>query len=137
MNRRIAGASLFAAFATAGCDSGAPPENVTRISIANPHSEQLKALTPDMQRLGLLRAIRDGGRRCRRVEASAYQQEYRGLAMWVALCDDGRQWSVFIAPNADLQVRDCAENAQVDLPQCRPLQAPAAAPEPVAPPPQR
>ena len=29
------------------------------------------------------------------------------MAMWVALCDDGRHWSVFIAPNGDTQVRDC------------------------------
>ena len=133
MNKRIAGAALAAALATAGCDNGAPSNNVTRITIANPHSEQLKALTPDMQRLGLMRAIRDSGRRCRRVEAAAYQQEYRGLSMWVALCNDGRHWSVFIAPTADLQVRDCAENAQINLPQCRPLQMPAGTPAPAAP----
>lgn len=104
-----------------GCEDGRPAENRQRIKVANPHSDQLKALSPPMQRLGLMRAIRDNGRRCTRVEAAAYQQEYSGMEMWVALCDDGRHWSIFIAPNADIQVRDCAQNRQLDLPQCRPL----------------
>lgn len=108
----------------AGCDDGRPAENVTRIKVANPHSDQLKALSPQMQRLGLMRAIRDNGRRCGRVEASAYQQEHRGLEMWVALCEDGRHWGVFIAPNGDTQIRDCAQNRQLNLPQCRPVAAP-------------
>jgi len=110
--------------AAAGCDSGAPSGDVTSINIANPQSDQLKALTPFNQRIGLMRAIRDSGKRCHRVESVAYQQEYRGLAMWVALCDDGRHWSVFIAPNADIQVRDCTQNAQLDLPLCRPITPP-------------
>lgn len=103
------------------CEDGAPTPNRTHIKIANPHSDQLKALSPPMQRLGLMRAIRDNGKRCVRVENGAYQEEYRGLEMWVALCDDGRYWSIFIAPNADIQVRSCQEHSQLDLPQCRAL----------------
>lgn len=114
-------ALLPLAAALYACDNGAQPENVTHISVANPESDRLKALSPLYQRIGLMRAIRDSGRHCRRVDALGYQEDYRGLAMWVALCDDGKHWAIFIAPNADVQVRDCSENAQLGLPVCRPV----------------
>lgn len=109
------------AFLLAGCDDGAPPSNTTAIRMINPGSDRLKAATPLNQRIGAMRAIRDSGKRCRNVQAVGYQQDFRGMAMWVALCNDGRHWSIFIAPNEDIQVRDCAENAQLDLPVCRPV----------------
>ena len=118
---RAAPTALVLLVAAVGCDGASPAENVTQIQVANPHHEQLAALSPPMQLLGLMRAIRDSGKRCQRVDAAAYQQDYRGMKMWVAQCNDGRHWAVFIAPNADIQVRDCAEAAQLDLPQCRPV----------------
>jgi hypothetical protein len=121
---RIATAALL--LLVAACEQGEAPENVTRISVANPHSDQLKSLPQDLRHLGLMRAIRDSGRRCQRVEAGAYQQEHSGMAMWVALCNDGRHWAVFIAPNADVQVRECSDMDTLDLPQCHPLTAPVA-----------
>ena len=117
--RIVAAAAALAALA--GCEDGQPTETRQHCKIANPHSDQLKALSAPMQRLGLMRAIRDNGKRCGRVEAAAYQQEYQGLEMWVALCDDGRHWGIFIAPNGDTQIRDCTEHRQLDLPQCRPI----------------
>jgi hypothetical protein len=42
--------------------------------------------------------------------------------MWVALCADGKNYAVFIAPTDDVQVRDCAEHAQLSLPACRRVQ---------------
>lgn len=111
-----------AILALAGCGETAPPANQAQaIRIANPGSDRLKAARPIDQRIALMRAIRDSGKRCRRVDALGYQQDYRQLAMWVALCDDGRHWAVFIAPNEDIQVRDCREHAQLDLPVCRPV----------------
>ncbi|HEX8639966.1 MAG TPA: hypothetical protein VF704_02305 [Allosphingosinicella sp.] len=121
--------ALLLPLAAAACggeetrNSGAPA-----IKIANPYHDQLKALRPDLQKLGVMRAIRDNGKRCRRVEATAYQQDYRNMVMWVALCDDGRHWALYIAPNGDTQVRDCAEADQLDLPQCRPVTGPGAPP---------
>jgi hypothetical protein len=112
-------------------ESATPPV-INTIRIANPESDRLKTLSPLYQRIGLMRAIRDSGKRCRRVDALGYQEEYRGLAMWVAMCDDGRHWAVFIAPNADVQVRDCSENQQLGLPVCHPV-APLP-PDPNAPP---
>jgi hypothetical protein len=105
----------------AGCGQVEPTDNEKQIVVANPHSDRLKALTPDLRNLGLMRAIRDNGRRCKRVVNTAYQQQHSGMAMWVALCEDGRHWSVFIAPNADVQVRECSDMDTLGLPQCRPL----------------
>ncbi len=113
----------------AGCDDGAPTDNVAAIRVANPHSDQLKSLSPLNQRIGLMRAIRDSGRRCRRVDALGHQQHYEGMEMWVALCDDGRHWSIFIAPNADVQVRDCAEHAPARPAGLPPGRAAAARPQ--------
>lgn len=121
MTMRMSLAIGFAALALAGCESGAPTPDRRPIKVENPHHDQLAALSEPMQRLGIMRAIRDSGRRCGRVEATMHQQEYRGMEMWVALCDDNRQWSVFIAPNGDIQTRNCDENAQLSLPECRPL----------------
>jgi hypothetical protein len=121
--------------ALAGCgDTGAPSANKAepRIRAANPGSDRLKGLSPLYQRIGLLRAIRSSGKRCRRVDRLGYQQEYEQMAMWVALCDDRRTWSVFIAPNENVQVRDCAQHAELGLPVCRPL--PPLPADPSAPP---
>ena len=109
----------------AACGEQAPREPQRQIKITNPFHDGLVALTPDMQRLGLMRAIRDNGRRCRRVEAGRYQEDYRQLAMWVALCEDNRHWAIFIAPNGDTQVRPCTDHEQLNLPICRPLTPPA------------
>lgn len=115
------------ALALAGCGGEDAREPRPATKIANPGHEELRALPPDMQRLGVMRAIRDNGKRCQRVEAAAYQEDYRNLAMWVALCSDGRHWAVFIAPNRDVEVRDCGDARQLGLPQCRPVAGPGAA----------
>ena len=123
-------AGLFLALAAAaGCDSGAPTGERAPTRIANPYHDRLMGLTPFWQRLTLMRAIRDNGNRCQRVEAGAYQEEYRNLALWVALCADGRYWGVFIAPNGDTQVRQCTQMRQLGLPPCRPLTGPGAGQE--------
>ncbi len=120
--RGATAAAAMLALALAGCDGGeAPAERRPPTRIANPFQDQLMALSPQNQRLTLMRAIRDNGKRCGRVETTAYQEEYRNLALWVALCEDGRHWSVFIAPNGDTQVRECGQMRRLELPQCRPL----------------
>ena len=127
----MSGRALLAAasaLALAGCGDGAAEETRRPTKIANPHHDQLKALPPDLQRIGVMRAIRDNGKRCQRVEATAYQEDYRNLALWVALCNDGRHWALFIAPNGDTQVRDCADARELDLPQCRPVAGTEATP---------
>jgi hypothetical protein len=115
-------AASTATLALAACGDVTPPaEGNSQIRMVNKGSERLKTLSPIYQRITLYRAIRSSGKRCGRIERLGYQQEYEQLAMWVALCDDGRHWAVFIAPNDDIQVRDCSQHAQLGLPVCRPL----------------
>lgn len=116
MIRSLAVLSLFLLI---GCEQGQPPENLTSITVANPHSDGLKALPDDLRNLGVMRAIRDNGRRCKRVESSAFQEDHKGMAMWVATCNDEREWAVFIAPNGDVQVRPCEDMETLGLPACR------------------
>jgi hypothetical protein len=103
----------------AGCEDGTPEQNVTQVRVANPQSDQLKALSVPMRNLGLYRAIRDNGRRCKRVEAAAYQQEYKTMAMWTAHCSDSGDWAVYIAPTSDVQVSPCGDAHQLGLPECK------------------
>lgn len=107
--------------ALAGCEQGRPPEEVKQIEVANPFHDRLIALDGPNQRLTLTIAIRDNGKRCRRVEAARFQENYRGMKMWVGLCNDGRHWAVFVAPNGDTQVRDCREAPQLRIPRCQPV----------------
>ena len=107
--------------ALAACGDLTPNQADNGIRIANPDSERLKAASPLDQRLTLMRAIRQTGNHCHRVVTGAYQEYYRGMEMWVALCDEGRHWAIFIAGNSDVQVRNCEQNAQLGLPLCRPV----------------
>jgi hypothetical protein len=122
MKYLAAGSILSLALALAACGDTTPPGNGAgiQINVANEGSERLKALNPMNKRVGLLRAIQQSGMRCRGgVLTGAYQQQYQNLAMWVALCADGKNYAVFIAPTDDVQVRDCTEHAQLSLPACR------------------
>ena len=105
----------------AACGDIAPKDMDNGIHVANPDSDRMKAASPLDQRLALMRAIRQTGNRCHRVVTGAYQRYYRGMEMWVALCDEGRHWAIFIAGNSDVQVRDCAQAEQLGLPLCRPV----------------
>lgn len=128
-NRRLAvAAAILPILAAAACDEVPPSEPRAPIKITNRPHDELSALGPDMQRLGVMRALRDNGKRCRRVVETRYQEDYRQMALWVALCDDGRHWALFIAPNGDTQVRECPEMRELGLPQCRPMSLPAGDP---------
>jgi hypothetical protein len=112
---------LLLPLALAACGDVTPSKADNGIRVANPDSDRMKASSPLDQRLALLRAIHDTGNRCHRVVTGAYQEYYRGMEMWVALCDEGKHWAIFIAGNSDIQVRDCAQNQQLGLPSCRPV----------------
>lgn len=104
----------------AGCDDGAPKRSVTQVVVANPMSDQLKALSGPTRNLGLYRAIRDNGRRCKRVDDGAYQQQYKSMAMWTARCSDTGDYALYIAPSGDVQVSHCGDAKELGLPECRP-----------------
>lgn len=113
-------AALMAACGDSAADL-AENSNTPRIKMKNEHHEALERLSPDLQRIGLMRAIRQTGNRCQRVDNVGYQQEYRDMRMWVAQCGpQPKNWAIFIAPNGDVQVRDCAQAGQLSLPRCEP-----------------
>ena len=116
---RIGATAAAIGLLLAGCEDGAPERNVTKVVAANPLSDQLKALSEPSRNLGLYRAIRDNGRRCKRVERGAYQEQYKTMAMWTARCSDSGDWAVYIAPNGDVQVSPCGDARTLGLPECR------------------
>jgi len=107
----------------AACEDGSPEPDVTRVVAANPHSDQLKALSEPTRYLGLYRALRDNGQRCKRVDRGGYQQEYKTMALWTAHCTDSGDWAIYIAPNGDVQVSQCRHAVELGLPQCTAVQA--------------
>ena len=127
--------ALTAILLLAGCGGGNDGGNVSndaepRIRIANKYHDDLMKLPPDLQRLTMMRAIRDGGYRCQRVDNAGYQEEYRNMRMWVAQCGvESKTFAVYLAANGDVQVRNCADAGQLSLPRCEGL--------PPAPPPER
>lgn len=102
----------------AGCEDGAPEQGVTHVVAANPMSDQLKALSEPTRFLGLYRAIRDNGQRCKRVDRGQYQQQYKTMAMWTAHCTDTGDYALYIAPNGDVQVGACKDARELGLPEC-------------------
>lgn len=112
---------------TANQQAGANAQE-PRIRIANKYHDDLMQLRPGLQRLTMLRSIRDSGNRCQRVDNAGYQEEYRNMRMWVAACgEENKTFAVYIAANGDVQVRDCADAGTLSLPRCQGL--PPAAPD--------
>ncbi|HEY0114690.1 MAG TPA: hypothetical protein VGB54_03110 [Allosphingosinicella sp.] len=121
---------LLAALAGCGGGESAASRNEAepKIKIANQHHEDLLRLRPGLQRLAMMRAIRATGNRCQRVDNAGYQEEHRNMRMWVAQCGiENKLWAVFIAPNGDVQVRNCEDSGRLSLPRCAGL--PPAVPE--------
>lgn len=116
---------LLSALLLAGCEDGAPDPERKKVVAANPVSDQLRTMTPLYRNLGLRRAIVDSNQRCKRVDDGAYQEQYKTMAMWVARCSDSGDWQIFIAPNSDVQVRQCRHAEQIGLPACKALPAKA------------
>ncbi len=79
---------------------------------------QLRTMTPAWRNATLSQAIDDAGLTCSKVTKSAYQQAYRGMAMWVATCPESGRWALFIDGRGYAQVRQCADVGQAGLPAC-------------------
>lgn len=124
MGRGPASATLLLLLGACGGGDYGGPQNgqEPRIRIANKYHDDLMKLPPNLQRLAMMRAIRDGGYRCQRVDNTGYQEEFRNMRMWVATCgEESKNFAVYIAANGDAQVRDCADAGQLSLPRCEGL----------------
>jgi hypothetical protein len=109
---------LLPALAACGEESSAPA-NVTKITgpKENAFQQKMLALPETSRNLTLRRAIQDDGGSCPRITDGAYQQEYKGMAMWVARCSN-RDWAVYLGPTGNVQARACNQAAQLKLPEC-------------------
>ena len=110
--------------ALAGCDGGTPAsENVSSVAARpNPYQKQLVALSEVDRKLVLRRAVQDDGGTCPKVRSSRYQQEYKGMAMWVSYCSN-EAWAVYVDPDGNVQARPCRQSKQLGLPECTPEEA--------------
>jgi hypothetical protein len=82
---------------------------------------ELRKLPAAAANATMFRAISDSGESCTGVTKSAYQQDYKGMAMWVAHCRSGTNWAVFVSHNGYIQARACATAAEAGFPACKPL----------------
>jgi uncharacterized membrane protein len=113
------------ALALAGCGGSEGEQAKTKtMKPANEYVERLKTLSDDNRGLALRRAVQDTGQNCKKVVTSGYQEEYKNLSVWNLKCTDG-EYALFIAPNADVQVRTCTDAKALGLPQCRIAEEPA------------
>ena len=118
--RTIFWAAIAASVLLGACEDGAPEPNQKKVVVRNQYVEQLKQLSELNRGLGLRRAILDTpGGKCKKVDYSGFLQDYRNFSVWLARCSDGNDWALFIAPNADVQVRNCRDMKTLGLPECR------------------
>ena len=120
--RRLTTMSALLFAALGGCDGGGTDAGgtpTTRITASTEYVDRLKSLSEMNRGLALRRAVQDSGGTCKSVDASGYPEDYKNLSLWTARCSDGYDWAGFFAPNGDVQVRDCAEAAALELPACR------------------
>lgn len=109
------------ALALAGCDGGSgEPTKVQSIKVGadNPYHDRMLALSEMNRGLALRRAVQDSGKRCKRVDAAAFQGDYKSLKLWTLRCSDTGDWAVFLSSNGDVQVRSCKDMTQLSLPPC-------------------
>lgn len=109
----------LAAAALAACGPEPQAEQPRqKISVRGEAQEQLHQLNDLNRAIGLKRAIYASGSRCQRVTKSGFVQPHNNLDMWMASCDDGRDWAVFVGPDGSAQVRPCRDMEQLKLPAC-------------------
>ena len=114
--RRIA--VLASPLALLACDNSQPTQPRQPIVVRSEAQDQLHQLDDMNRDIALKRAILASGFRCKRVTGSGYVREYRNLSMWMAKCDDGRDWAIFAGPDGSAQVRLCKDVAEFGLPAC-------------------
>lgn len=115
--------------ALAGCSKGsdkapapAPTSNQTGAATNDDHYiDDLRKLAPAAANAALFRSITDSGESCTGVTKSAYQQDYKGMGMWVVHCREGSDWAVFVSQKGYVQPRACPTAAQTGFPACKPL----------------
>jgi hypothetical protein len=100
------------------CDQAQPTQPRQPIVVRSEAQDQLHQLDDLNRAIALKRAIYASGFTCKRVASSGYVQEFENLSMWMAKCDDGKDWAIFVGPDGTAQVRPGGDLAQLGLPAC-------------------
>ena len=120
--RSLIAAAAAGTLLVAGCgsgDSGEQDQTTTRnIQVRSAEQEQLHELNDLNRSIALKRAIHDTGLRCKRIAESGFVGTHENLDMWMARCEDEREWAIFVGPDGSAQVRNCEDVKGFDLPSC-------------------
>lgn len=114
------GFSLGALAVLTACGSQPPAATeptAAATTIRNDFHERMVVLDELQRGAALRRAIRSSGESCDRVEAAAFQQDWKNLKMWTARCQSNA-YAVYLAATGDVQVRPCEQAAELKLPAC-------------------
>lgn len=88
------------------------------VEVRSENQDRLFELSAMNRNIAMRRAITGAGFPCRRVEYSGYVGPFENLDQWTAMCDDGRQWALFIGPDDTVQPRYCPDVEKAGLPAC-------------------
>jgi len=117
---RYATIAVMASLVLASCDGQpAPPANQAAIEVRSAEQDQLHKLDALNLAIALKRAIYDAKLVCRRVTDAGFIGKFQNLDMWMARCDDGKDWAIFAGPDGSAQVRDCADLPGTGVPECK------------------
>ena len=109
---------MMATLLLGACGPSAPPAPKPEIKVRGEAQKQLASASEMNRTIGLKRAIYDSGNVCRRMIGSRPLAEYKNMTTWQADCDDGGSWAIFVAPEGSVQVRPCADEKELKLPEC-------------------
>ena len=118
---RVTMALAVAAMTLGGCGSPPPAKPAESPKPDAAYRAKLLALTPDQRDTVLFKAIAANDGACPEVQKSGYQQDYKDMTMWVAQCALTGDWAVFVNGGGYAQTRQCDQEKQLGLPECKPL----------------
>ena len=100
----------------AACGRGGQTSNATAANTAEPVGNQVAALSQGQRDAVFIRAIRDAGLDCQRVQGSIRVGNYRGLPVWQARCQGGGQWTIVVDNDGTAQILNASEASAVTPP---------------------
>jgi len=110
MKRLCITACATAIMMLAGCEKGAPEEDVKKIEVPEgDYQARLQAMPEGQRNAVFIRALRDARRDCQGVVSSAYQGLLRDRPTWTARCDDGVGWVIIIGKDGVAEVVNLVE----------------------------
>jgi hypothetical protein len=122
MTRKFALPVMLALMIGACGDGG--QSNQPPIKVRSAEQDRLHTLDALNLAIALKRAIQSAGYTCRRVTNAGFVAAYKNLDMWMATCEEQRDWAIFAGPDGSAQVRDCKDVPGTGLPVCRITKAP-------------